>query len=38
MFESFATWMFMPGTWNDGMVYLGALAVVGLVSLIAFGD
>ena len=38
MFESLATWMFMPGTWNDAMVYLGAIVVVGVITLIAVGD
>ena len=38
MFESFATWMFMPGTWNDVMVYLGVIVVVGVITLIAVGD
>ncbi len=38
MFESFATWMFMPGTWNDVMVYFGAIVVVAVVTLIAVGE
>lgn len=38
MFDSFVTWMFMPGTWNDAMVFLGVLAVVGFVTLIVIGE
>ena len=38
MFESLATWMFAPGSWNDAVVYLGVLTVVGLAALVAFGE
>jgi hypothetical protein len=38
MFESFLAWMFMPGTWNDAIVYLGVIAVVALATLVAFGE
>lgn len=38
MFDSFVTWMFMPGTWNDAMVYLGFVALVALASMFALGE
>lgn len=33
MFDAFVKWMFMPGMWNDGLVYLSIMAVVGVCYL-----
>jgi hypothetical protein len=38
MFESFLAWMFMPGTWNDAMVYLGFVALIALGAMFAFEE
>lgn len=38
MFEVFTTWMFAPNTWNDAIVYLGVMVVVGFAALIVFGE
>lgn len=35
MFDAFVKWMYAPGAWNDGIVYL-VIVLVFLVSYLVF--